>query len=199
MSAITFKMPRWYLKTKSRYRRASAILERIAPLTKPVGCEIGVRRADMSSILLEEKPDLFLVMVDSWEGGGRAYTVTEGEGVATYSDEKQETNYRTALAVTEFASARRKVCRMRSAEAAAQFPDRHFDFVFIDADHSYEGCKADIAAWEAKVKPGGWLCGHDYDNTHHPEFGVKRAVDEYCAARGLVLETGGNFTWFART
>lgn len=148
--------------------------------------------------MLEEKPDLFLVMVDSWEGDGRAYAVTAGDGAAKYSDAEQERNYATSLAVTEFAADRRKVCRMRTVEAALLVPDKHFDYVFIDADHSYEGCMADIVAWKSKVKPGGWLCGHDYDNRYHPEFGVKKAVDEYCAQHQFVLETDKNFTWFVR-
>ena len=51
--------------------------------------------------------------------------------------------------------------QMASIAAAATFADATLDFVFIDADHSYEAAKADIAAWRSKVKPGGILCGHD--------------------------------------
>ena len=192
-------LPRWLLLKRGRYQRAWAILSRIASLPAPIGCEIGVRRGDMSSILLREKEDLSLVMVDSWEGEGRAYAVKQGETVASFSDEKQQQNFSAAMRVTEFAAARREVCRMRSGPAAARFADRHFDFVFIDADHSYAGCKADIAAWASKVKPGGWLCGHDYDNPRHPEFGVKQAVDEYCSSNGLALDLDRNFTWFTKT
>jgi predicted O-methyltransferase YrrM len=50
-----------------------------------------------------------------------------------------------------------------------------FDFVFIDADHSYPSVKADILAWVPKVCRGGILAGHDYD----PAWpGVVQAVDE---------------------
>jgi hypothetical protein len=87
---------------------------------------------------------------------------------------------------------------MRSLEAAASFPERHFDFVFIDADHSYEGCRNDIAAWKGKVRPGGWLCGHDYTTKAGRDVGVVRAVDEFCMAHGLTLETDANSTWFTR-
>lgn len=37
------------------------------------------------------------------------------------------------------------------------------DMVFIDGDHSYEGCKGDIEAWSPHIKPGGILAIHDYD------------------------------------
>jgi hypothetical protein len=52
--------------------------------------------------------------------------------------------------------------RMDSAEAAGLYEDGSLDFVFIDADHSYEGVKRDIIAWLPKVKNGGVLAGHDY-------------------------------------
>lgn len=64
---------------------------------------------------------------------------------------------------------------MATEEAAPKVQDEWADFVFIDAGHSYHAAKADIAAWRPKVKPGGFLMGHDY----HPKFpGVIRAVDE---------------------
>jgi hypothetical protein len=62
-----------------------------------------------------------------------------------------------------------------SWEAAAQFEDHSVDFVFIDADHSYESTLKDIQAWLPKIKDGGILAGHDYVDKWE---GVKRAVDE---------------------
>ena len=48
-----------------------------------------------------------------------------------------------------------------------------FDFCFIDADHTYEGCKKDWENYSPMVKPGGHVGFHDYG---HPP--VKRVVDE---------------------
>lgn len=50
----------------------------------------------------------------------------------------------------------------RSVEAAADFADNSCDVVWIDADHSYEAVKADIAAWWPKLKAGGWMGGDDF-------------------------------------
>ena len=36
--------------------------------------------------------------------------------------------------------------------------------IFIDGDHSYEAVRADLAAWEPKLVPGGILAGHDFGN-----------------------------------
>jgi len=59
-----------------------------------------------------------------------------------------------------------------SIETAKDF--KQVDMVFIDAAHDYDNAKADIEAWREKVKPGGLLCGHDYEYSE----GVKRAVTE---------------------
>jgi hypothetical protein len=66
-----------------------------------------------------------------------------------------------------------QVERSTSIEAAAGTPDASVDLVFIDGDHSYDQCRADIEAWRPKVKRGGAILGHDYG----PDYpGVIRAV-----------------------
>ena len=57
--------------------------------------------------------------------------------------------------------------------AAEMFENQSVDFVFIDADHSYESVCKDIDGWLDKIKKGGILSGHDYFNSKE----VKRAVD----------------------
>ena len=68
-----------------------------------------------------------------------------------------------------------QVIESESHTAAERFQEESLDFVFIDADHSYEEVKRDIAAWIPKIKCGGVLAGHD----HCEQFpGVVRAVTE---------------------
>lgn len=178
-------------------QRAGEILKRIDGVESPVGVEIGVFAGDTSCRLLQH-PTLTLYMVDSWEGGGDAYAAESGDWHARLTLDQQTSYERMARKAVEAAGPRARIVKARSAEAAESFPDAMLDFAFIDADHSYEGCAADIAAWLPKVKPGGVIGGHDYDNHDFPGFGVNRAVDEFCSAHGLALEKGENFTWFVR-
>lgn len=62
-----------------------------------------------------------------------------------------------------------------SWDAAELFEDNYFDFVFIDADHSYGSVVKDTTAWAPKVKKTGILAGHDYEAA-----GVRRAVHDIC-------------------
>jgi hypothetical protein len=48
-----------------------------------------------------------------------------------------------------------------------QFPDEFdkIDVLFIDGDHSIEGCKLDFDLFSPKVAVGGYIAFHDYDKT----------------------------------
>lgn len=71
---------------------------------------------------------------------------------------------------------------MTSLQAARLFGPRSVFAVFIDAEHTYDAVRADIAAWRPAIVQGGYISGHDY--LWDPST-VKRAVDEAFPAREL--------------
>lgn len=161
------------------------------------GAEIGVFTGALSAELLKRE-DLTLLMVDSWAGAGADYIGDSGDFHARLTQEQQDRCFQQTKDNVKFAGARGWIVRRPSTDAADRVEDGLLDFVFIDADHSYEGCSRDIELWSRKVKPGGLLSGHDYDNKDFEDFGVTRAVDEFVAAHRLKLELGDNLTWFVR-
>ena len=56
---------------------------------------------------------------------------------------------------------------------AELYKDREFTFIFIDADHAYEGVKGDFEAWSPMVKSGGEIAFHDTQLDS-----VQKALDE---------------------
>lgn len=84
------------------------------------------------------------------------------------------------------------VLRELSLVAAPRFASASLDLVYIDADHSYSGVKSDIAAWAPKVKPGGWIAGHDYNHERFP--GVVQAVREVFGDATIFADT----SWLVR-
>jgi predicted O-methyltransferase YrrM len=146
-----------------------------------IGAELGVREGDFTYYLLKRNPDLNMVAVDLWEEHSKVDR--------SYPHDK---NYEEAMdKFLEFPD-RVRVLKMLTTDAVKQFPDKYFDFIFIDASHDYESCKRDIQDWFPKIKEGGYITGHDY----HPNFGVKQAVDEICKK----FERGGdqNTTWVCK-
>lgn len=54
--------------------------------------------------------------------------------------------------------------------------------LFIDGDHSYEGCKADIDHWYPQMAKNGVMLFHDADATSP---GVVQAIEEFVKEKGL--------------
>jgi hypothetical protein len=171
-------------------QRWEEVLKRLPP--GPIlGAEIGVNIGRMSAKLLE-RPDLTLYMVDAYSE--RLQGHMEPGRSRLFAQTMYDKNYETAKRATAFAGDRARMVRAPSVQVAGAIVGSPFDFVFIDADHTYEGCRADILAWGPKVKSGGLLCGHDYDFGVEPaQFpGVRRAVDELLTG----VTFGGDGCWF---
>ena len=172
--------------------RANELLKRL-PEGEVRGAEVGVFSGRMSKLLLE-RPDLCLMMVDSWEGFGAAYG-EKSDWHARLTQKQQDDYMKAAIRNTQFADNRRLVLRERSLDVAASCEPNSLDFVFLDADHSQEAVRADIAAWWPAVKGGGLLGGHDYCD----EFpGVQIEVDDFARKHGLSVHTGADNTWFLK-
>jgi hypothetical protein len=63
--------------------------------------------------------------------------------------------------------------RLTGIEAAAQYPETDFEFIFIDGDHSYDGLRQDWEAWSVKTVIGGIIALHDSRPT--PERPIQEA------------------------
>lgn len=164
------------------------------------GAEIGVFAGETSEFLLREFPTLALLMVDAWtEYDPRPGHVNKHGEHKIVSTKKSQRNLSDAINATTFANERAQIRRMPSTEAAADIDDASLDFVFIDADHTYEGVRADIQAWARKVRPGGIVAGHDYGTEHEgTSYGVTRAVDEWVALEGCGLNVGAATVWWTK-
>lgn len=170
MKPATTTLPAGWMGKHSRRWLAAAA--RDAARIIEVGCWYG-----RSTKVLAEATSGHVWAVDHWRG--------------TPHDEAQHSRLYAELlaAVDPFAEFTRNLApeiatgrvipvRMASTDAAAHLLETEgpgsFDFVFLDADHSYEGIVSDIACYLPLVRRGGLLAGHDY---HWP--GVQQAVDEY--------------------
>jgi predicted O-methyltransferase YrrM len=100
------------------------------------------------------KPGVTVWAVDTFAGDSDVVEITGGP----VDQEAVEAEFARNTAGYDFL----RVIVAESVAAAEQFDRESLDWVFIDADHSYEAVVADIAAWAPKLKPGGLLSGHDY-------------------------------------
>ena len=155
-----------------------------------VCCEVGVFMLDFSRQILEVVDPKPLLLVDCFPSN--MFSCDEHGGNPRHV--RGHLAMRAAAELTE--SDKRVVCRIGlSSDVLSQEPivATKFDFIYLDADHSYEAVKRDLELAWPLILPGGALAGHDYticedrvvDRSHYAVFGVKQAVDEFCSANGV--------------
>ena len=75
-----------------------------------------------------------------------------------------------------------------SWEVLSSFDDETFDFIYIDADHSYEAVSRDLEVSIMKLKPGGHIVCNDFicwSALEGMKYGVYKAVCEFAIERQL--------------
>lgn len=155
--------------------------------------EVGVCRGEFSRVLLSTWPGK-LFMVDAW----KYYDDPNYRDIANAPQGEHEANLQKAWQVQQQFAPRAQIVRGDSFLVAQQFADGFFDVVYLDANHTYDHVKKELAIWAPKVKNGGALGGHDFLDAELPDgsFGVKRAALEFFAGRLPNILTAESYpTW----
>jgi len=68
-----------------------------------------------------------------------------------------------------------------SWDCISEFPDKYFDYVYVDAGHDYQSIKKDIDALSSKVKNGCFIQFNDYciGGPFTQPYGIIRAVNSF--------------------
>jgi hypothetical protein len=152
--------------------------------------EIGVQRGNFSEYLLKSNSLTKLYLIDCW-----AYQDNYLD-MANISNAQQQSYYQYVN--QRFSqNSRVKIIREFSTKACELFEDGSLDFIYLDADHSYEAIKKDIEIWYPKLRTGGTLAGHDYFDGVVPQgnFGVKTAVNEFIEKHNYKLNITNESQW----
>lgn len=146
--------------------------------------EVGVREGNHLKTWMAAKPTC-VVAVDLW-----ANTGTKSQNDKDHSQAKCDAmfaNLQGYMRDLALQGIDLQLLRGDSVKMAEVIDNDQLDFAYLDADHTYEAVKADIAAWWPKVRPGGTLAGHDYIGIERfgVRFGVIQAVDEFARSLGI--------------
>lgn len=93
---------------------------------------------------------------------------------------------------SKYDSNKYQLLRKSSEEASELFSDEYFDFIYIDANHSYDAVRIDLEKWYPKIKRNGIFCGHDYEDNETARFGVKSAVDSFFGEKRIHITSFDN-------
>lgn len=80
--------------------------------------------------------------------------------------------------------------RQKSVEWMQEYSGEKLDWIYIDGDHSYEGCLADLETALTIMKPNGIIFADDYKNSKQ---GVQRAVDDFVKKHGFKFQAFINY------
>lgn len=170
----------------------------------------------------EASPGDSIVEVGTWLGRSTCYLATKAKlsnkdirvvAVDTYEGSDNEPQHLQRVAMHGGSILKRflqnmiaagvmdriTVLPIASTVAANYIEDGSVFAAFIDANHRYEHVLADIRAWYPKVKPGGFLAGHDLAK---PD--VARAVEDGLAGFGIASfetapgDSGQWPSWYVR-
>ena len=135
--------------------------------------EIGVARGKYSASILKFNNPNKLYLIDIWAKIDLSYKDTNMP-----EQEIQESRFNDIKKIYHNNSAV-EIIRKKSDEAAQLFENSFFDWVYIDADHSYQGCLRDLNCYDKLVKETGYILGHDFGNVIKRGYGVRKAVFEF--------------------
>lgn len=131
----------------------------------PTIVNIGAGAGTSGLAFVESRPDVTLFTVDVQDASS-PFGCLQGERMVFES-----------AGYSYLAGERWFQIHSRSADAGLFWDRPPVDMVFIDGDHSYDGCMADILAWIPNLKAGGILAVHDYcknDAFDKPDDGRKK-------------------------
>lgn len=139
--------------------------------------EIGVFKGDFSRVIHQTITPKRFFLVDIFEGitcsgDKHGNNIVYIDLSIPYEDLKKE-----YIKMSEV-----EIVKSNSKNFFENIPDNFLDFIYIDGDHSYEGCKLDIEYSRKKVKNNGIIAGHDYCDRF---YGTVRAVNEFVSEYNL--------------
>ena len=150
-----------------------------------IGAEIGVDKGDYSELIIKKVNPSLLYLIDPWVHMLNSEETQHGHSQNYELVKKKFKNKKNV-----------KILKMSSKEASFVIPDGSLDWVYIDGDHSYQGCLDDLETYSKKIKDNGFICGHDIVVKKKKGFGVNKAVDTFIKDTGFYLQGFTNETNF---
>ena len=158
--------------------------------------EVGVWKGDFSLQIWSISSPNLLVLVDSWtfdeKVRGCAPQVSGEDPLnQIFFDQAKKDTYDKFQNIQNV-----HILDLNSLEASAKYEDNFFDYIYIDAEHTYQAVTKDLEVWYPKLKKNGTLFGDDYywreeDDTlslhrAYQEFIQKNHIKKWCVFKSQI-------------
>lgn len=142
--------------------------------------EIGVQQGNFSKEIVLCNPAL-LYLVDPW----KHYVDGTYNSLANLESQEAQDALFSGVVKRFSKYPKVKILRKTSVDAVSEFHQASIDFIYVDANHTFEYVLADLFLWYPKIRQNGWLTGHDYHKKRFP--GVVKAVEVFMKVTGEKL------------
>jgi hypothetical protein len=156
----------------------------IPNLLKPgsIGAELGVFEGAYSEQLLQSQKFIELHLIDIFSTPVRSGD-KDGENIYTV-----DCNAFFRTVKNKFSNNSNVfIHKIDSVTFLQNCESKKIDFIYIDTDHDYDLTTKELNCSLRVIKPGGLICGHDYDQKVYP--GCYDAVNDFAKKNGLEFVT----------
>jgi hypothetical protein len=174
-------------------KNSISILDKIPHNT--IGAEIGVWKGDTSELFLKTANPKELHLVDPWSFDAFVKNLSDEEykkeiekysKLTNGSDRKSFETYYDSIyqnVVSRFETIKTVIIHRKTSTEWFDTFDKKLDWIYIDGDHTFNGCLSDLNNCLKLMKPNSFIFGDDYGNK--PD--VKKAVDEFAKDKNLTI------------
>ncbi len=148
-----------------------------------VGCWLGCSSVYLLERIIETEANIKVDFIDTWMGDPDVEY--QQRRIQEMTPEGFYNQFVSNITSVDPELKHCNIIKANSLDAVAQYDNESLDFVYLDDSHYYEQIATEIPEWLDKVKVGGFLGGHDYEQAH-----VSKAVHE-----ALGVLPGRNHTW----
>ena len=187
------QIDKWFNKPSKSNRKEFFFLKDVLQKHKVKSMvEIGVWKGTLTRFIMEWCPDISEYWaIDPWQ-----YIPSSDDQMDDYYRQLSKHQWNQAAfdayCIMQTYPERVNIIRLPSINAADLFINKYFDCIFIDGDHSYEGCLSDLQTWHSKFKKGGLICG---DDIHRKS--VKKAIQDITPQINLQYKESYGLYWMA--
>lgn len=137
--------------------------------------EVGVLGGDFSKHILSRTNPERLYLIDT-------FCSNDWDSTKRFTTKNHEDFIKNDFA-KEIEAGQVKMMKGLSWDLLDTFPNHYFDWLYIDADHTYNSVSRDLSFAINKIKEDGLIVMNDYimyDHVIKEEYGVIPAVNEFC-------------------
>jgi len=197
--SLLLLLKNYFFYFKAKIKKISSdkrayILEQLSK--NSIFVEVGVWKGDFSKKIWDISNPNLLVLVDSWtfdeKVRGCAPQVNGKEPLNQFFFDQAKKDTFNKFKTNENVH----ILDSNSSEASSNYIDNYFDYIYLDAEHSYQAVINDLNMWYPKLKKNGVLFGDDYywreeDDTlslhkAYQEFINKNNINKWCVFKSQI-------------